>query len=172
MKYWILWLFAGIVSVAGGCFALANPMAATLTAELFAGVSFLAVGILTLLSAFADQGWRGRVLTILLAFAMLFLGVSLIKNPLAGIVSLTIMAAAMMVVMGAFRMILAFSAQARNLRGVLILSGVISLALGLMIFANFPEAANVILGIFLGIELLSNGISLIVLSLSRKSAEE
>ncbi|MFV0493373.1 MAG: HdeD family acid-resistance protein [Pseudorhodobacter sp.] len=172
MKYWFLWLLTGIVSVLGGFFALANPMAATLASELFAGFSFIAVGILTLLSAFADQGWKGRILSILLGLAMLFLGFSLVNHPLSGIVSLTIITAAMMLVMGVFRLILAFSAEARNLRWVLVLSGLVSLALGVMIFANFPESAAVILGIFLGVELLSSGISLIVLSLSRKSGGE
>lgn len=37
MKHWLLWLVAGVISLLGGLFALANPLAATLTAELLAG---------------------------------------------------------------------------------------------------------------------------------------
>lgn len=39
-----------------------------------------------------------------------------------------------------------------------------------MIFTNFPQSAVVVLGMFLAIELIPNGISLIALSLARKNA--
>lgn len=172
MKYWFLWLLAGIVSLIGGLFALANPLAATVTAELMAGYMFILVGVLTLVSAFGDQGWGGRIVSILLGLALLFLGITLLGNPLAGVLSLTFMVGAMMLVMGVFRILLAFSARAQNLRWVMILSGALSLILGLMIFSNWPQSAVVVLGVFLAIELISNGISLIVLSLARKSGEE
>jgi uncharacterized membrane protein HdeD (DUF308 family) len=42
MKHWILWLVAGLVSLLGGIMALANPLAASLTAELLAGWSRVA----------------------------------------------------------------------------------------------------------------------------------
>jgi uncharacterized membrane protein HdeD (DUF308 family) len=51
----------------------------------------------------------------------------------------------------------------------MILAGIVSLVLGGMILANFPQSALVVLGIFLAVELISNGVSLIVLALSRKS---
>ncbi|MGB0170212.1 MAG: hypothetical protein ACPF9G_13070 [Paracoccaceae bacterium] len=41
MKHWIFWLIAGVVSLLGGFTALANPLVASLTAELLAGWSFI-----------------------------------------------------------------------------------------------------------------------------------
>lgn len=111
----------------------------------------------------------GRILSILLGIAILVFGVSLLGHPLKGVISLTYMAGIMMLLLGVLRILLAFSAQATGLRGVLILSGLVSLVLGGMIFANWPQAAAVVLGLFLAIELISNGISLIVLSFSRKT---
>ena len=64
MRNWGLWLAAGIISLLGGIFALANPLAATLTATLLAAWAFIVVGILTIASAFADQGWGGRIAAI------------------------------------------------------------------------------------------------------------
>ena len=60
MKNWFLWMIAGLISLFGGFFALANPLAATLTAELLAGGMFVAVGIMTMVSSFGAQGWGGR----------------------------------------------------------------------------------------------------------------
>lgn len=172
MNNWVLWLIAGIVSLIGGIVALMNPLAATLTAVALAGWIFMIVGVLTLVSAFGDQGWGGRILSVLMGILMLVLGFNLIANPLEGTVSLTLATAIMLLVVGVTRIILAFSARAKNLRMVLILSGAISLLLAVMILANFPQSAVVVLGIFLAVELISNGISLIVLSLARKSGEE
>lgn len=41
--------------------------------------------------------------------------------------------------------------------------------LAFMIFSNFPQSAVLVLGVFLAVELISNGVSLVVLSLARKS---
>ena len=172
MKNWFLWLLAGVFSLLGGLFALANPLAATLTAELLAGYMFIAVGALTIISAFSDQGWGGRILAILLGIAILLAGINLVGHPLKGAVSLTLAVGVMILVIGLFRIVLAFSAKAKNVRGVLMLSGAVSLILGFMIVTNWPQSAAVVLGMLLAIELISNGASLIVLSLSRKSDEE
>lgn len=171
MKYWFLWMLAGIISLVGGFFALANPLAATITAELLAGWMFIIVGILTAFSAFGDQGWGARIVAILLGILLVVLGINLVSNPLAGSVSLTFAVAILLLVAGVFRLLMAFSSKAEGLRWVLVLSGAISLLLGIMILSNFPWSATVVLGIFLAVELISNGISLIVLSLTRKAEE-
>ena len=172
MRNWFLWMIAGVISLFGGFFALANPLAATLTAELLAGWMFVAVGVMTMVSAFGDQGWGGRILSILIGLIILILGIDLIANPLAGVISLTFVVAIGLIVMGVLRILLAFRSDFAQLRWVLILSGAISLLLGAMIMSNFPQSAALVLGVYLAVELISNGISLIVLSLARKSEPE
>ncbi|MBP8930641.1 MAG: DUF308 domain-containing protein [Paracoccus sp.] len=172
MRNWFLWMIAGVISLFGGFFALANPLAATLTAELLAGWMFVAVGVMTMVSAFGDQGWGGRILSILIGLIILILGIDLIANPLAGVVSLTLVVAIGLIVMGVLRILLAFRSDFAQLRWVLILSGAISLLLGAMIMSNFPQSAALVLGVYLAVELISNGVSLIVLSLARKSEPE
>ena len=171
MKYWFLWLVVGLLSVVAGLVALANPFAATLTAELLTGYSFIAIGVLMLLSAFQSQGWGARIWTIVLGLLFTVAGVNLIAKPLEGILTLTAITAAMLIAIGIFRLVLAFSPVASGVRWIVAIAGVISLALGIMISANFPESSVVILGVFLAIELLSNGISLIVLALDQRKAK-
>ena len=172
MKNWFLWMIAGLISLLGGFFALANPLAATLTAELLAGWMFVAVGIMTMVSAFGDQGWGGRILSLLIGLVILALGIDLIANPLAGVVSLTLVIGIGLVVMGVLRILLAAGSEFAGLRLVLCMSGAISLLLGAMILSNFPQSAALVLGVYLAVELISNGVSLIVLSLTRKSEPE
>ena len=172
MKNWFLWMIAGLISLLGGFFALANPLAATLTAELLAGWMFVAVGVMTMVSAFGDQGWGGRILSLLIGLVILALGIDLIANPLAGVVSLTLVIGIGLVVMGVLRILLAAGSEFAGLRLVLCMSGAISLLLWAMILSNFPQSAALVLGVYLAVELISNGVSLIVLSLTRKSEPE
>ena len=168
MRNWGLWLAAGIISLLGGVFALANPLAATLTATLLSAWAFIVVGILTIASAFADQGWGGRIAAILLGILMVLLGVNLAGDPLAGTLSLTMATAILLVVLGIVRISLGFSFRTPGVRFLLIMSGALSLLLAFMIYSNWPQSAALVLGLFLAIELISNGISLIVLAMDRK----
>ncbi|MBB3994831.1 uncharacterized membrane protein HdeD (DUF308 family) [Sulfitobacter undariae] len=169
MKNWFLWLIVGVVSLLGGLFALANPFAATLTAVVLAGWMFMIVGILTLFLAFGDQGWGGRILALVIGLLLIIMGGNLVGEPLQGMISLTYFVGLMMLVTGGFRLLLGMGSAIPQLRLAMIVSGAISIILGAMIFANFPQSAVVVLGVFLAIELISNGVSLIVLALSRKN---
>lgn len=171
MSGWIWWLGVGIVSVAAGILALANPLAATLTAGLLTGYMFIAVGLLMLLSVFGDPLRGSRLLSVLMGLAMIFIGYNIISRPLQGVLSLTVLVAAMMVVIGGLRIALALAMAASGPRIVLVLSGMLSILLGVMIFSNFPYSAAVVLGVLLAIELLSNGASLIAVALARRSAK-
>lgn len=172
MRYWFLWFILGIVSLLGGFMALANPFAATLTAEMMTGYMFAIVGILIVLSAFYEKSWGGRITALLFGAALVVLGANLLAHPLRGILSLTYVAAIMMAVSGVLRIALALSSETKNLRGVLVFSGAVSLLLSGLIVANWPMSAAVVLGAFLAIELISNGVSLIVLSLMGKPEAE
>lgn len=171
MAHWIWWLFAGALSLAGGILALANPLAATLTATMLAGWTFVLVGILTLLSAFSDQGWGSRILVIVIGGLLLLSGINLIAEPLAGSMTLTVAVAILLMAVGVFRIILGFRVQFSRLRWAMILSGALSILLSIMIFSDFPQSALVVLGVFLAIELISNGVSLIVLAMARKAGD-
>lgn len=171
MKNWLLWLLAGLVSLVGGALALANPFAATLTVELLAAYTFLLIGVLTLLSAFRDQGWRARIWALIWGGLALLLGVSLLSNPLAGMVSITFLVAVLMLVTGIARVAIAFMPTAQGARAYLLIAGGISIVLSLMIFSNFPWSATVVLGVFLGVELISNGMSLIFVAFERRRGE-
>jgi len=172
MKNWFLWMVVGILSIIAGIVALANPFAATLTAELIAGYMFLAIGVLTLVSAFQDQGWGARIWALLLGALITVFGFNLVTNPLEGIVQLTLIVAILMMIMGITRIIMAFTPVAAGTRWLLILAGLVSIILSIMIFTNFPYASVVVLGIFLAIELISNGVSMVFLALDRRAPEK
>ncbi|MFV0386586.1 HdeD family acid-resistance protein [Paracoccus sp. (in: a-proteobacteria)] len=163
----IMWIVIGALSILAGILALANPLAATLTAEQLAGWAFLIVGALQAYAVFRGQVWGGRVWAILLAVALILLGVMLLARPLVGIVTLTLVVASMFFVSGVVKIVLSFSLRGTGAFWMLLLSGALSVLLALMIFGNFPASAATILGILLAVELISDGVSMIALSGTR-----
>lgn len=159
----ILWIIMGVISIIAGIFALANPLAATLTAEQLAGWAFLIIGIIELIAAFRDTS-SGKIWAILLGVAFILLGISLLANPLAGVISLTLAVATLLLVAGVFKVIWSFQLRGTGAFWLVLLSGLLSLLLAIMIFGNFPASALSILGILLAIELISSGASMIALS--------
>jgi uncharacterized membrane protein HdeD (DUF308 family) len=92
------------------------------------------------------------------------IGVHIIAQPLQGMLSLTFAAGILLLVSGVFKGVFGFSNFEGSARWALLLSGLISVILGLMVLNNFPQSAAVLLGALLAIELLSNGISAIALA--------
>lgn len=168
MKSWFLWIVVGLVSATAGVVALFNPFVATIAAERIAAWAFLLLGILQLISAWRDAGGGGRVWAALWGALAVFIGVSLLFDPLRGVVSLTMLIAVVFLASGLVKIFLALQNRRGSYWSVLLLSGIVSVALAAMIFLNFPIAAATVLGVLLAVELLSNGVSMMVLGLMRK----
>ena len=162
---WIWIALLAVISLVGGVLALINPFAATLAATLMAGWAFAILGVVQIVQSFQLRGWGGFIWALLFGVLTLVVGISLIFNPLAGMVSLTLLVAVLFLVLGAIKIMYAFSLRPIAGWGWVLASGILSLLLGIMILANFPWSAVSVLGILLGIELLSNGVLFLLLAL-------
>ncbi|MEM8630831.1 MAG: DUF308 domain-containing protein [Pseudomonadota bacterium] len=162
----IIWSIIGILAIAGGIFALLNPIAATLAATAIAGWIFIFMGVLQVVGGFQAEGIGWKIWTILLGLLGVFVGFSILQHPLAGIVALTTVVAIGFLIGGAFKVALAFSLENKRFFWVFLLSGAISVVLAIMIFSNFPQSATIILGILLAVELISSGVTMIALAMS------
>ncbi|SDI10386.1 HdeD family acid-resistance protein [Salipiger marinus] len=163
---WRWTLALGLLLILGGIVALLNPFAASLTAVAIAAVVFMLAGVLQLWIAFNGGGETGgRVALGLLGLLILAFGVSLMANPLAGLLSLTLLVGLFFVGTGVVRLWIGLSLRTRPGWGWLAGSGAVSLALGLMILVFLPEAAPGLLGLFLGVDLLTSGAGATALAL-------
>ena len=165
MKSWVLLMIAGAVALIGGVLALANPMAATITVLVLTAWSFIAVGAIEVIGTFMAEGWKAKLWAALLGIVFILMGASLLKNPLAGVLTLTWLVAILFAVSGVTKIILAFGARQTPYFWTLLLSGAVSVVLAGMIFSNFPYSAATVLGILLAVELISSGVANIALSL-------
>ena len=160
----VLFLLAAVM-VIGGILALANPFAASLAVTTIVGVFLILSGAVQLWIAVSHMTAPHRLWTGVTAVLALVAGVSLLANPLQGLISLTLLLGILFLVMGVSRLAMAFRMRESRMFWVLLLSGAVSVIIGLMVLANVMAAATTLLGTLLGIQLLADGIALAALGL-------
>lgn len=165
MNGWVVWVVIGGLMAMGGIAAIANPLPATLAAEQIAAWIFLISGIFQVLALFRNLSWSERLWQALLALACMWLGVSLLTNPLAGILALTLVVAIGFAFSGAAKLVLASGMRGTPLFWPFVLSGVFSLVFAGLVLFNLPEMAGIVLGLMLGLELLVSGVTMIALAI-------
>ena len=86
--------------------------------------------------------------------------------PFTGIITLTILLAALFLAEGVLEVILAFRVRPHEGWGWLLLSGLVAIAVGALIAAELPGSAVWAIGLLAGVNLISTGVSFVVLALA------
>ena len=89
--------------------------------------------------------------------------VSVLANPLQGLVSLTLLIGALFLVGGVIRVTMAMGQRDSMVFWAILLSGAASAVIGILVLANLFAAATTLLGLLMGIHLLADGIALVSL---------
>jgi uncharacterized membrane protein HdeD (DUF308 family) len=99
-------------------------------------------------------------------------GLMLLRNPLAGSLVMTLLMATYFLVAGAFRIFTALTVDITG-SGWMLVDGIITLILGILVWAQWPMAGLWIIGLFIGINLITYGWSQMMLAfvLRRLGAE-
>jgi len=168
MRTGTILIVLGGVLVLGGILALANPFAASIAITTLVGLVLVFAGVLQSWVAITDSQVPHRVWTGLVGLLALLAGISLIADPLAGVVSLTLLVGIVFLVTGAARLAMAWQLRDTPLYWFLLLSGAASMLVGFLVVTDFGAAATSFLGLLLGIQLLADGIGLIALGVTAR----
>jgi len=152
------WIVAlGVVYVIAGFIALGSVVMATVASVLVVGVMMIVAGVAEVFSAFQIKSWGKFLLWALLGVLYIIAGFVTFENPLLAAALLTLILGASLVASGIMRIILGFSMKRETPWVWVLLSGVITLLLGLLVLAHWPVSSLYILGVFLGIDLIMAG---------------
>jgi uncharacterized membrane protein HdeD (DUF308 family) len=151
----------GVLTILLGVLAMLVPGITGFSVALLLGVVVVLAGLARIAWAL-QSGSFGRGLTgFILGALTAFCGVILLAKPLIASGVLTILLALYFLTDGLSEIVAGF----RNLRtggSWMLLAGVISLALGIMIWAQFPLSGVYAMGILLGIKLFFGGLIMIM----------
>src|ERR1700730_3463882 len=149
------WIVAlGIVYVIAGFVALGSVVFATVVTVFMVGIMMLIAGAAQVINAFQIKTWGKFLLWLLLGVLYIVAGFVTFENPLLAAALLTLLLGASLVASGIMRIILAFGMREETPWIGVVFSGVVTLALGLIILGHWPVSSLYILGLFLGIDLV------------------
>lgn len=165
---WYWFVITGIVFLMGGFLAITKPVMMSFAIETLIAWSFITGGILQTLQLLRASQSSSFIWSILLGSLLIVLGMILVKNPMAGLLSLTLLVGLLLVTLGLTKLIYALKLYSLNGWFWLVISGLISLALAFLLMSNLATHAQLTLHTLLTIELISNGLWLLLLGSSFK----
>lgn len=162
---WGWLLFLGIVMATLGTIALLIVPAATIGIALVAGWLLVLSGIIEMVHAFRVRLWGGLFLHLIGGVLGLLVGLLVVTHPLAGAVTWTLLFASFLSVVGAFRMIAAIRLKFPHW-GWAVFDGIVSLGLGILLWAEWPWSGLWFLGLSVGISLVLRGWSYVMFAIA------
>ncbi|CAH0535570.1 hypothetical protein VST7929_03120 [Vibrio stylophorae] len=171
-KGWKWFVGVGVLTFILGLGAVYLPILAGVTITTLVGGIFLFSGLVQAYHSFKISGWKPKLWYALSALLYIIGGAFILFEPLKGLVTLTTLMVLVMIFNGVTRIIFGLSNRSTNGSQWLALSGLISVGIGVYFFTQLgvPEFSLSLLGIFVGVSMVIEGISFIFLGLQMKKA--
>lgn len=161
-------LVLAIILIVLGLLAISLPTATSIGAIKVLAWLIIIDGFVQLVYAFQSEGVGRIAWKVLVAILYLGAGAYLLANPLLGIAGLTLVLAIFFLAEGVIDLI-AFFVTRRHDRSVWqLLHGILSLALGLMIWNRWPSDSLWVIGTIVGISMFMFGFSRLFMALEAR----
>jgi uncharacterized membrane protein HdeD (DUF308 family) len=157
----------GVLVLVAGILALSTPLVAGLSVAMIVGFMLILAGVGQLF--FAYESGSGIWAHISAALTVLA-GGYLAFNPAVAAVTLSIFLLVYLLVSGVAEVLLALKMKPIDGWTWTLITGLLSIALGVMIWSQFPLSGLVAIGVFLGIKLCFSGLMLIMLGTGARRA--
>jgi uncharacterized membrane protein HdeD (DUF308 family) len=154
----------GIVMLICGILAIALPWASGIGVVIVVGWLLILGAVSHLFFAFHTHSVGGVLWQILLAFIYGAAGVFLLMNPLAGLVTLTLILAIFLFVEAALETALYFQVRRSVKAGWILFDAIVTLFLAILIWVQWPSSALWFIGTIIGVSLIFSGISRVSLA--------
>ncbi len=167
-RRWGWLLVLGILMIGLGTVAFIIMPAATLATVLVLGWLLVVSGVFEAIQAFRERKSGGFFLHLLSSVIGLLVGFLVVTHPVAGALAWTLLFASFFTVIGIFRLIAAIQLQFPNW-GWAAFDGAITLALGILLWAEWPWSGLWFVGLALGISLILRGWSYVMFAIALHS---
>lgn len=163
-------LWTGVILVVLGVAAILLPVFSTLFATTWLAIILLSAGFSKAVYAFQSRDKGGLLWKVLLSVLYIVAGISLLTNPLSGVITITLLLGSFLLTEGVFELILAFRLRPQQGWTWALSNGLVTLGLGAIVWAGWPNNAPWLLGTVVGASVISTGVSRIMLSLNPRAA--
>ena len=166
--HWRSVLASGIAFIGLGSMAFTYSVLVTLASVFVLGWALVFGGLFQAMHAFKVSRWSGFLLELVMAILYVIVGLVMVAHPGAGAMSVTLLIAAFFLVRGLFRIFAGTMLHPPG-RAWLLLSGAVTLLLGMLIWAEWPASGLWVIGTFVAIDMVFGGTWLIMLAVNARS---
>lgn len=142
----------------------------TLASVLFFGILAIIGGAVQLAVSFSAHGRRHVVGGAVLGALYIIAGLLIVSNPVVSSLVLTLFLAGALIALGAVRIAFWIEHRAHSFWIWSIVSGVISIILGILIIAQWPLTGLWVIGLFVALDMLFHGAAAVALAFEDKRA--
>ena len=154
-----IFLVQAVLMVIAGIVALGYPLVTTFAVTLFLGWMLVISGIVQAITLIANARLPHFWLQLISAVLSMVVGVLFIRNPGVAVTTLALLLVIYFFVEGIAKVVLAISVRPLPNWGWILVSGVIGILLGVWLLMN-PALSIVFLGLFIGIQLIAEGVAI------------
>jgi uncharacterized membrane protein HdeD (DUF308 family) len=154
----------GVLLIVLGIIAIATPAVAGKTVVMVIGVVLLVGGVVQIISGLRAEGWSSKLPPLFLGAITAICGLGLLGEPWIGMKFIALLLAIFFVIEGIWKIIASFSYRPASGWLLMLASGVIALVLGLLIWRQWPVSGLWAVGILVGVDLLTTGVSMVTLA--------
>ncbi len=169
-RHWRLFLVEGVFFIFLGLCAIVVPQFFTVAIVVFLGWILLFAGIVHVSRAFMFTDMPGFGWWLFMGILQLFVGYLFITKPVAGALTLTILMTAFFALEGVAKISLALMMRPLANWRFILFSGITAMFFALIVWMSWSETAHWLLGLFLGINMVFLGWSLVKISLHHKAS--
>ena len=163
---WVI--VAGISLLVLGFAAVIYDVTATIASVVLFGWLLMVAGVMQTVNAFQVRSWSGFFLYLLDGIVRTVVGALLVLYPDAGAQSITLLLSFYFIVAGLFKTFGSIALQFPSW-GWSVASGVISVALGVMLAMQWPSSATWFIGFAVGLDLIVYGWALLMFAAAIKN---
>jgi len=153
-----------VLMIVLGIIAIAFPLFATVTSTLVFGWVFIVAGIAQAIYALQSKSSGQVAWKVILGLLYFLAGIFVVLNPVEGALGFTLVVGVTIFVQGMIQVSLAF--QMRRISpnwGWMLVSGITGIIFGIFVWSEFPFGAVWLIGILIGINLLCDGVWMLML---------
>jgi len=160
------YMVAAIAFILLGLFAIIEPATAAMGIVMLVGWLLILGGVAHLIATFRGGGATRVLFQILSAVVFVAAGIYVLTHPQLAAGTLTALLAVAIIAVGVFDIITYFRLQREHPSGWMLLSGIVALVLGGMIWAQWPSNSAWVIGTLVGVDLLVTGVSRLMFGLT------
>jgi len=156
----------GVLMIILGIIAMLAPWEFGIVIALIIGWSAIFNGVAQIIYGIRTHSGGRTVLEVILGLIYIVAGIYLLVHPVGGLLVLTLFLACFLLVYGVFALVLAFQMRPLPGWGWVLFDAIITILLGILIWAHWPLNSEWVVGTLFGISILVSGVTRLMISLA------